>query len=161
MGKGEIARNEQFLLFLLCFLSVWRTFCHFHLWNCCLQTLSVKKRLKFVVWERVKALVSHASINEDVFSTGLIYRTHPQASPPPPSSFSYAFTANFHFVYDAGKKIWKQKLVMGSFFFFYIFLHLQRMKKYISLSLNFTFYDQWKKKRIFLNIFIEEKEKCW
>ena len=28
--KGEIARNEQFLLFPQCFLSVWRTSCHFH-----------------------------------------------------------------------------------------------------------------------------------
>ena len=30
VGKGEIARNEQFLLFPLCFLSGWRTSCHFH-----------------------------------------------------------------------------------------------------------------------------------
>ena len=30
VGKGEIARNEQFLLFPQCFLPVWRTFCHFH-----------------------------------------------------------------------------------------------------------------------------------
>ena len=29
-GKGEIAPNEQFLLFLQCFLRIWRTFCHFH-----------------------------------------------------------------------------------------------------------------------------------
>ena len=29
-GKGEIARNEQFLLFPQCFLPIWRTFCHFH-----------------------------------------------------------------------------------------------------------------------------------
>ena len=29
-GKGEIAHNEQFLLFPRCFLPVWRTFCHFH-----------------------------------------------------------------------------------------------------------------------------------
>ena len=28
--KGEIARNEQFLLFPQCFLLVWRTFCHLH-----------------------------------------------------------------------------------------------------------------------------------
>ena len=27
--KGEIARNEQFLLFQQCFPSVWRTFSHF------------------------------------------------------------------------------------------------------------------------------------
>ena len=30
VGKGEIARNEQFLLFPQCFLPVWRTFCHIH-----------------------------------------------------------------------------------------------------------------------------------
>ena len=29
-GKGEIARNEQFLLFPQCFLPIWRTFYHFH-----------------------------------------------------------------------------------------------------------------------------------
>ena len=29
-GKGEIACDEQFLLFPPCFLPVWRTFCHFH-----------------------------------------------------------------------------------------------------------------------------------
>ena len=35
VGKGEIARNEQFLLFPQCFLPIWRTFCHFHqIWNC-------------------------------------------------------------------------------------------------------------------------------
>ena len=28
-GKGEIARNEQFLLFPQCFLPVWITFFHF------------------------------------------------------------------------------------------------------------------------------------
>ena len=30
VGKGEIAHNEQFLLFPQCFLPVWRTICHFH-----------------------------------------------------------------------------------------------------------------------------------
>ena len=30
VGKGEIARNEQFLLFPQCFLPFWRTFYHFH-----------------------------------------------------------------------------------------------------------------------------------
>ena len=55
VGKGEIARNEQFLLFQHCFLTVWRAFCHFQqIRRCCLQTLSVWKSLKFVVWERVK-----------------------------------------------------------------------------------------------------------
>ena len=53
--KGEIARNEQFLLFPQCFQPLWRTLCHFlQIRNCRLQTLSVWKSLKFVVWERVK-----------------------------------------------------------------------------------------------------------
>ena len=30
VGKGEIAHNEQFLLFPQCFLPVWITFFHFH-----------------------------------------------------------------------------------------------------------------------------------
>ena len=29
VGKGEIAHNEQFLLFPQCFLPVWVTFCQF------------------------------------------------------------------------------------------------------------------------------------
>ena len=51
VGKGEIARNEQFLLFPQCFLPVLIAFRHFHqIWNCRLQTLSVWKSLKFVIW---------------------------------------------------------------------------------------------------------------
>ena len=30
LGKGEIARDKQFLLFPQCFLPIWRTFYHFH-----------------------------------------------------------------------------------------------------------------------------------
>ena len=30
VGKGEIARNEQFLLFPQCFLPLWRALSHFH-----------------------------------------------------------------------------------------------------------------------------------
>ena len=57
VGKGEIARNEQFLLFPQCFLPILRTFHHFHqLLNRRLQTLSIWKSLKFVVWERVNRL---------------------------------------------------------------------------------------------------------
>ena len=38
VGKGEIARNEQFFLFPQCFLPFQRTFYHFHqIWNCRLQ----------------------------------------------------------------------------------------------------------------------------
>ena len=50
-GKGEIACLEQFLLFPQCFLPFWKTFFHFcQIWNCRLQTLSIWKSLKFVVW---------------------------------------------------------------------------------------------------------------
>ena len=63
VGKGEIARNEQFLLFPQCFLPIWITFCHFRqIWNCRLQTLSVWKSLKFVVWYWVKEKVLVNSI---------------------------------------------------------------------------------------------------
>ena len=48
VGTGEVACNEQFLLFQQCFLPFWRSPHHFH------QTVSVWKSLKFVVWERVK-----------------------------------------------------------------------------------------------------------
>ena len=55
VGKGEIARNEQFLLVPQWYLLVWRPFCSFHqIWNCHLQTLWVWKSPKFVVWKRVK-----------------------------------------------------------------------------------------------------------
>ena len=51
VGKGEIARNEQFLLFPLCFLPVWITFYHFlQILNCRLQNVSIWKSLKFVIW---------------------------------------------------------------------------------------------------------------
>ena len=54
VGRGEIARYEQFLLFPQRFLLVWRTFCYFNqALNCCLRTLSVWKSLEFVVWERL------------------------------------------------------------------------------------------------------------
>ena len=55
LGKIEIAHTEKFLLFPECFLPIWETFCHFHqIQICSLQTLSVWKTLKFVVWDRIK-----------------------------------------------------------------------------------------------------------
>ena len=55
VGKGEIARNEQFLLFPQCFQCIWRTYGRVHqICYCRLQTLSVWKSLKSVVWEGVK-----------------------------------------------------------------------------------------------------------
>ena len=63
VGKGEIAHTEQFLLFQQCCLLVWRTFCHFlQTCNCCLQTLSDWKILKFVIWEKVKRLTLYHTI---------------------------------------------------------------------------------------------------
>ena len=62
--KGEIAHHEQFLLFPQCFLTICKTLCHFHKnQNCRLQTLSVWKSLKFVVWERVKSVIHVFGIN--------------------------------------------------------------------------------------------------
>ena len=66
MGKVEIARNEQFLLFPPCFLPIRRT-CSFHQnISCRLQTLSVWKSLKFVVWKRVKMLSMRKSSRFDL-----------------------------------------------------------------------------------------------
>ena len=54
VGKGEIARNEQFLLSPQYFSTHLENFLPFFIKekNCRLQTLSVWKSLKFVVWER-------------------------------------------------------------------------------------------------------------
>ena len=61
LRKGEIALNEQFLLFPQCFLIVWRTFRHFHhIQNCRLQTLSVWKNLEIIVWERINTCKQQA-----------------------------------------------------------------------------------------------------
>ena len=44
--------------FSQCFLPLKRALCHFHhVKSCHLQTLSVWKSLKFVIWERVKILI--------------------------------------------------------------------------------------------------------
>ena len=62
MGKGEIARNEQFLLFSPCFQPLWKSFCHFHqIQNCHLQTPLIWKSLNFVLWERVKFILLSAN----------------------------------------------------------------------------------------------------
>ena len=68
VGKREIACNKQFLLFPQCLLPAQKTFCHFYkIWNCHGQNLSVWKRLKFVVWERVNFGKSN------ILSSGNIY----------------------------------------------------------------------------------------
>ena len=62
--KGEIARNEQFLLFLQCFLPYLSTVYHFYqLTNCRLQNLSIWMSLKFVVWEKVKNIARSLTIH--------------------------------------------------------------------------------------------------
>ena len=49
--------------FAQCFLPVWITVYHFHqIWNCRLQTLSVWRKLKFVVWGRIKPPFHCASL---------------------------------------------------------------------------------------------------
>ena len=58
VGKGEIARHEQFLLFPHCFLPVRRTYFQFlQIWSCRLLTHSVWKSLRFVVWYRINRLL--------------------------------------------------------------------------------------------------------
>ena len=54
---GEIAHNEQFLLFTKCFLPFQRAYYHFYrIWDCHLQILLFWKSLKFVLWERVNVI---------------------------------------------------------------------------------------------------------
>ena len=67
MGKEEIAPYEQFLLFPLCFLPIWRTFCHLHQNLKSLSTNSFDlKSLIFAVWERLNtvALVQRKTIHD-------------------------------------------------------------------------------------------------
>ena len=81
MGKGEIARYEQFLLFPQRFLSIWRTFCHFHqIKNCCLQTLSIWNRLKFAVWERVNSQGHIMAVGEATVFPGFLTQVLTQLS---------------------------------------------------------------------------------
>ena len=70
--KGEIACIKQFLLFPQCFLPFLRPFSHFQqIKKSCLQTLSVWKSLKFVVWERVKhffhTILNSKDLEKDAF----------------------------------------------------------------------------------------------
>ena len=56
VGKGEIARNEQFLIYPQCFLPLLRTFCHCHyIQNCRLQSLSVWKGLNLLFGKGLKS----------------------------------------------------------------------------------------------------------
>ena len=54
--KEQLLITSSFSFSHSVFYPFWRTFCHFYqTWNCRLQTPSVWKSLKFVVWERVKS----------------------------------------------------------------------------------------------------------
>ena len=55
VGRGEIAHNEQFLLFPQCFPTFWITFSHVY---------SVWKSLKFVAWERVNNYISRSQTKD-------------------------------------------------------------------------------------------------
>ena len=60
LEKENLLVTSNFSLFPQCFLPILGTFGHFHqICNCRLQTLSVWKRLKFVVWERVKGICGY------------------------------------------------------------------------------------------------------
>ena len=51
--KEKLLVTSNFSFSYSVFLTVWRTFCHFHeIQNCRLQILSIWNSLKFVVWER-------------------------------------------------------------------------------------------------------------
>ena len=52
--KEKLLVTKKFLLFLLYFLLVLKTFYHFYkILNCRLKTVSVLKSLTFLVWEKV------------------------------------------------------------------------------------------------------------
>ena len=63
VGKGEIVRDEQFLLFSKCFLSFLITFCIFvKLKNVACKLFQFGRvYLKLVVWERVHTTASHST----------------------------------------------------------------------------------------------------
>ena len=79
---------------------------HFHhILNCLLQTLSVWKSLKFVVWERAKVLIFQPSIKEDLFFTGS-NGTLPRPTPPPhPERFVFTLYA-FELYNRLQNKLW-------------------------------------------------------
>ena len=52
MGKGEIAHNDQFLLFLQCFLCFWSNFYHFKQIQSVVCQLFQFGSLEIVAWER-------------------------------------------------------------------------------------------------------------
>ena len=73
VGKGKIARNEQFFLFPQCFLPFWKTFSLSHqTYFFCLQTLSPWKSLKFVIRERIKRILYTGKILKTVLQEGEI-----------------------------------------------------------------------------------------
>ena len=129
-GKGEIARNDQFLLYPQCFLIIWRTFCHFHqILNCRLQILSVWKSLKFVVWERVKELgITAKSLRNShtrSMTDNLTFNTFPKQQNFVSSKLKEFVGDNFRFdengrkIFDRKKTLWeKEKQIITNSFSF-------------------------------------------
>ena len=75
VGKGEIAHNEQFLLFPQCFLSGWRTLCHLHqIWNCYLQNLSVCRFNMTCIWKSRAECCIPAFLSFPMFSKAIFVR---------------------------------------------------------------------------------------
>ena len=79
VGKGEIAHNEQFLLFPQCFLPIWRPFSQCHpILNCRLQTLSIWKTWKSVIWGRVNEVSMCSQSQPSPIAQSLVLRTWEQ-----------------------------------------------------------------------------------
>ena len=106
LGKGEIAHNELFPLFLQRFLSVWWTFCHFHkIWNLSSANSFSLEEPKFFVWERVKLLPGDKIL---ILSQSKVFQT---------TDVLWLYCYNFSF------KQWKtllekEKMLVTSIFFF-------------------------------------------
>ena len=105
VGKGKIARNEQFLLFPQCFLPTWRILRHLsEIQNCRLHTLSVWKSKKSVVWERVKSLqkkpIFYAFTKQalvlNVCNTSLLKTRWEKEKLLIMSNFSFSLSISFH-----------------------------------------------------------------
>ena len=74
VAKGEIARNEQFLLFPQCFSTCFEGFLPFstNLKLLC-KLFQNSKSLKFVVWERVKKCIEDQMYTDNYFLRTLIH----------------------------------------------------------------------------------------
>ena len=68
LEKEKLLIMSNFFFSNSVFYQYGKFFYHFHqIQNCCLQTLSVWKSLKFVVWEWVKELTNHFTYQSSKF----------------------------------------------------------------------------------------------